>query len=149
MLAGALSAAMSSLSSSINSLASSTIVDILGKTTSLKKSINISIMWGAILTLFCLFFDYNPDSSIVILCFKIVSFTYGGLISLFIFVRLNMSFLKESIVLGYLSSIIILLILAYYDIGWEYYILISIINNFIITYLANLLFPSLIKRYNG
>ena len=145
MLAGALSAAMSSLSSSINSLASSTIIDIFGKSVNVRKSIIVSIIWGVILTLFCLIFDYDPESSIVILCLKIVSFTYGGLISLFIFVRLNISFLKESIMFGYISSIAILSVLAYCNIGWEYYIVISILSNFIITNYVNFYY-SLLRR---
>lgn len=145
MLAGALSAAMSSLSSSINSLASSTIIDILGKSFNMKKSIITSILWGILLTVFSLIFDYNPESSVVILCLKIVSFTYGGLISLFIFARLKMPFSKESIMIGYISSIVILLILAYYYIPWEYYISISILSNFIITYFVNFSIKS-IKR---
>jgi len=137
MLAGALSAAMSSLSSSINSLASSTIVDIFGKEVNLRKSVKTSIMWGAILTIFCLIFDYGK-ASIIILSLKIASFTYGGLISLFIFVKLNISFSKKSIIVGYIGSIAILLILAYCNVGWEYYIAISIASNFIIAYLSNL-----------
>ena len=137
MLAGALSAAMSSLSSSINSLASSTIVDIFGKEVNLRESIKTSIMWGVILTIFCLIFDYGK-ASIIILSLKIASFTYGGLISLFIFVKLNISFSKKSIIVGYISSIAILLILAYCNVGWEYYIAISIASNFIIAYLSNL-----------
>ena len=145
MLAGALSAAMSSLSSSINSLASSTIIDIFGESVNVKKSIIVSIIWGIVLTGFCLMFDYDPESSIVILCLKIVSFTYGGLISLFLFARLNISFLKESIMFGYIGSIAILLVLAYYNIGWEYYIVISILSNFIITNYVNFYY-SLLRR---
>ena len=137
MLAGALSAAMSSLSSSINSLASSTIVDILKNDANIKKSIKVSIVWGIILTLFSLMFDYNPEDSIVLLALKITSFTYGGLISLFLFVRLKLNLLKESIIFSYISSIIILLILAYSNISWEYYIAISILTNFIIAYIVN------------
>ena len=133
---------MSSLSSSINSLASSTVIDIFNKSLNVKESIMVSIFWGIILTVFCLIFDYNPESSIVILSLKIVSFTYGGLISLFVFVRLKLDFSKESIIVGYISSIIILLILAYNDISWEYYISISIMCNFIITYFVNFLIIS-------
>jgi len=146
MLAGALSAAMSSLSSSINSLASSTSIDIFGKDTHPKNSIKISIIWGIVLTLFSLMFEYDRSSSIVILCLKIVSFTYGGLISLFLFVRLRLNFLKESIIFSYISSIIILLILAYNNISWEYYIAISILTNFIITYVVNFYQSLLINR---
>ena len=137
MLAGALSAAMSSLSSSINSLASSTIIDIFKSNPNIKKSIITSIIWGVVLILFCLIFDYDPDDSVVLLALKITSFTYGGLISLFLFVRFKFNFLKESIIFSYLTSIIILLVLAYNDVSWEYYIAISVLANFITTYVVN------------
>ena len=137
MLAGVLSAAMSSLSSSINSLSSSTIVDIFKSNSYGRKSVLVSIFWGVFLTLFSLMFEYNPKDSIVLLALKITSFTYGGLISLFLFVRLRLEFLKESIILSYISSIILLLILAYNNVSWEYYISISILANFIIVYVVN------------
>tara|TARA_A100001011_G_scaffold315424_1_gene334064 strand:+ start:1941 stop:3356 length:1416 start_codon:yes stop_codon:yes gene_type:complete len=139
MLAGALSAAMSSLSSSINSLASSTIIDIFEGKVNLNRSMLASVLWGALLTLFCMIFEYDPESSIIVLCLKIVSFTYGGLISLFIFARLDISFLKESIKVGYIFSILLLLVLAYFDISWEYFIGISIISNFLIACIIDLL----------
>ena len=146
MLAGALSAAMSSLSSSINSLASSTIVDILKNDANIKKSIKVSMTWGIILTLFSLMFDYNPEDSIVLLALKITSFTYGGLISLFLFVRLKLNLLKESIIFSYINSIIILLVLAYNNVSWEYYIAISILSNFIIAYIVNFYQSLLVKK---
>ena len=146
MLAGALSAAMSSLSSSINSLASSTIIDIFKSNPNIKKSIITSVVWGIVLTLFSLIFEYNPEDSIVLLALKITSFTYGGLISLFLFVRLKFKFLKESIIFSYFSSIIILLVLAYNNVSWEYYIAISILANFITTYVVNFCQVALTNR---
>ena len=149
MLAGVLSAAMSSLSSSINSLSSSTIIDIFKNDVDIKKSVTISIIWGIFLTLFSLMFEYDPKYPIVLLALKITSFTYGGLISLFLFVRLKLKFLKESIILSYIISIIVLLLLAYNDISWEYYIAISICANFIITYFINFYCSLLIRRNNN
>ena len=146
MLAGVLSAAMSSLSSSINSLSSSTIIDIFKSNSKSEKSMIVSLCWGIFLTLFCLIFEYDPRNSIVLLALKITSFTYGGLISLFLFVKLNLNLFKESIIFSYIASIVVLLVLNYYSVGWEYYIAISIITNFIIAYIVNFYLPLLIKN---
>ena len=66
-----------------NSLASSTINDWLGRKLSLGKSMLISGFWACLLILISLVFD-EGDSAIIVLGFKIASFTYGGLLSLFI-----------------------------------------------------------------
>ena len=97
----------------------------------------VSLFWGIFLTLFCLIFEYDPKDSIVLLALKITSFTYGGLISLFLFVRLNLELYKESIIFSYILSTIILLVLSFNGISWEYYIAISIIANFVIAHSAN------------
>jgi len=78
LLAGVLSAAMSTLSSSINSLASSTVTDWLGGGQSIKKSQWVSLIWGVILIAIALLFD-ESDSAIVIVGLQIASFTYGGI----------------------------------------------------------------------
>ena len=83
LLAGVLSAAMSTLSSSINSLASSTVTDWLGGNQSIQKSQIISLIWGLILIGIALLFD-ESDSAIVIVGLQIASFTYGGLLGLFL-----------------------------------------------------------------
>ena len=65
LLAGVLSSAMSTLSSSINSLASSTVNDWVKKTKSLKLSRFVSLVWAAILIGIALLFD-EGDEAIVI-----------------------------------------------------------------------------------
>jgi Na+/proline symporter len=92
LLAGILSAAMSTLSSSINSLASSTISDWFGGKADLKKSRIISGIWALILIGIALLFD-EGDSAIVILGLQIASFTYGGLLGLFILSKMKRDFM--------------------------------------------------------
>jgi Na+/proline symporter len=86
LLAGVLSAAMSTLSSSINSLASSTIHDWFKKNISLKLSMIISGIWAGLLILIALIFD-EGDTAVIELGLKIASFTYGALLGLFILSR--------------------------------------------------------------
>ena len=148
MIAGALSAAMSSLSSSINAMASSTIIDILGNK-SFDKSIKVSVFWGILITVFCLLIEFDKDTPIVILALQIASFTYGGLISLFIFSKLNTRFFSFSVLCGYIGSMIILLIAYFYSVNFMYFIAISIICNFIIIYFVNFYYSLLKNRDNN
>ena len=83
VIAGVLSAAMSTLSSSINSLSSTTIKDWLPKTINLKQSRMISVFWTFLLILLSFVFN-ESSSSLVIIGLKIASYTYGCLLSFFI-----------------------------------------------------------------
>ena len=136
LLAGVLSSAMSTLSSSINSLASSTINDWVKKTKSLKMSRLISIFWAAILIGIALMFD-EGDEAIVIIGLQIASFTYGGLLSLFILSKMKREFSQISIAIGLIFSILTVLILKYFGLAWTWYIVFAVIVNICITYILN------------
>ena len=142
LLAGVLSSAMSTLSSSINSLASSTINDWVKKTKSLKMSRLISIFWAAILIGIALMFD-EGDEAIVIIGLQIASFTYGGLLSLFILSKMKREFSQISITIGLIFSILTVLILKYFGLAWTWYIVFAVIVNICITYILNYI----IKKY--
>ena len=103
LLAGVLSAAMSTLSSSINSLASSTIHDWMQKNISLKRSLIVSGVWAILLISLALLFD-EGNTAVVVLGLKIASFTYGGLLGLFILSRSNKKFTTPVLIFGLLSS---------------------------------------------
>ena len=115
LLAGVLSAAMSTLSSSINSLASSTIHDWLKKEVSLKWSIIVSGVWAILLILIALIFD-EGDTAVVVLGLKIASFTYGGLLSLFVLSRSSKTFSTKQLIIGLLGSLGIVFLLQYLDV---------------------------------
>jgi len=104
LLAGVLSAAMSTLSSSINSLASSTIHDWMKTKASLFKSMLVSGIWACLLILIALMFD-EGDTAVVVLGLTIASFTYGGLLSLFILSRSKQSFKTPVLIIGLLASL--------------------------------------------
>ena len=99
LLAGVLSAAMSTLSSSINSLASSTVADWMRGVKSVKQSQLISMAWGVILILIALLFD-ESESAIVIVGLQIASFTYGGLLGLFLLSKMKQKFHSSSLIAG-------------------------------------------------
>jgi len=132
LLAGVLSAAMSTLSSSINSLASSTVADWMRGVKSVKQSQLISMAWGVILILIALLFDEN-ESAIVIVGLQIASFTYGGLLGLFLLSKMKQKFHSSSLIAGLVSSLGIVFYLKHIGIAWTWFIGLSVIMNMMIS----------------
>ena len=132
LLAGVLSAAMSTLSSSINSLASSTVTDWMRGVKSVKQSQLISMAWGVILILIALLFDEN-ESAIVIVGLQIASFTYGGLLGLFLLSKMKQKFHSSSLIAGLVSSLGIVFYLKHIGIAWTWFIGLSVIMNMMIS----------------
>lgn len=141
LLAGVLSAAMSTLSSSINSLASSTVTDWLGGGQTIKKSQWVSLIWGVILIAIALLFD-ESDSAIVIVGLQIASFTYGGLLGLFLLSRMKRSFRSESLIVGLVASFGIVFYLNQVGIAWTWFIGVAVVVNITVTYIVNLVFDN-------
>ena len=141
LLAGVLSAAMSTLSSSINSLASSTVTDWLGGNQSIQKSQMISLIWGLVLIGIALLFD-ESDSAIVIVGLQIASFTYGGLLGLFLLSKINRKFHPISLVAGLVASLLIVFYLNQIGIAWTWFIGIAVVVNFTVTHIVNLVFDN-------
>ncbi|MDE2731204.1 MAG: sodium:solute symporter [Bacteroidota bacterium] len=91
LLAGILAAAMSTLSSSLNSLASSTMMDLyerlirrpLADTRALRLSRWMTLAWGGLFVVFASLFE-DTQNPIVELGLAIASFTYGGLLGAFL-----------------------------------------------------------------
>ncbi len=134
LLAGVLSAAMSTLSSSINSLSSSTITDWLGGNKTIKESQLVGMIWGAILISIALLFD-ESDSAIVIVGLQIASFTYGGLLGLFLLTRFNINFHNSSLICGLIFSFLIVFYLKSILFPWTWFIALSVTVNILITIL--------------
>jgi solute:Na+ symporter, SSS family len=89
IIAGIFAAAMSTLSSSINSLASSTHFDFLknfnkkSPLSEINTSRLISLIWGLVLAGTAMAFR-NPQNPVVELGLAIASYTYGGLLGVFL-----------------------------------------------------------------
>ncbi len=136
LFAGVLSAAMSTLSSSINSLASSTVSD-WRFTASLKNSRLISLFWALVLMGIALIFD-EGNTAIVILGLQIASFTYGGLLGLFILSRQKARYSSGSLIVGLLSSLIIVLLLKQTGLAWTWFIACAVAVNVAIVNLIHI-----------
>ena len=98
LLAGIIAAAMSTLSSSVNSLASSSMMDLFLRMTrvppderrGLLYSRLLTLAWGAALVGFASLFT-STDNPVVELGLSIASFTYGGLLGVYLLGMLNKS----------------------------------------------------------
>ncbi len=133
LLAGVLSAAMSTLSSSINSLASSTTTDWLGKQSSIKTSRLISLGWAIVLIGIALVFD-ESDKAIVVMGLEIASFTYGGLLGLFLLTKVDRDFSQSSLISGLIASMLIVFVLKSQGLAWTWFIGFSVLTNFVVVY---------------
>ena len=131
LLAGVLSAAMSTLSSSINSLSSSTIADWFGKNTDLKLARKVSLFWAIVLIGMALVFD-DGNTSIVVMGLKIASYTYGGLLGLFLLTKFKIDFHPLSIILGLISSLVSVFYMSSIGLAWTWFIGFSVIVNIVV-----------------
>ncbi len=121
LLAGVLAAAMSTLSSSINSLASSTVNDWLGGRDDMTLSRLVSFGWGAVLIVVALMFQ-SRENPVVELGLQIASYTYGGLLGLFLLGRTKIVFHTAALIAGLLSAAGVVLLLKSNGIAWTWYI---------------------------
>jgi len=134
VIAGVLSAAMSTLSSSVNALASSTLKDWFPEIESLKISRTIAIFWTFILIMMAFIFN-DSNNALVIIGLKIASFTYGSLLSFFILSKFNLSIKDKDIFLGYIFGILAVFYFLHYNVAWTFYILGSVSINIAIVLL--------------
>jgi SSS family transporter len=132
LLAGILSAAMSTLASSINSLAASTVTDLMKGRASLNASRFISVAWATVLIVIALAFNEN-DKAIVMLGLEIASFTYGGLLGLFLLSKSSRQFRSPSLVAGLLASMAVVFLLKFLGLAWSWYIAVSVTLNILTT----------------
>jgi SSS family transporter len=91
LIAGIIAAAMSTLSSSLNSLASSTMIDLYERIRpsssesgpSLAISRGLTLGWGILFIVFATLFE-DQQNPVVELGLAIASFTYGGMLGVFV-----------------------------------------------------------------
>ncbi|MEL7360821.1 MAG: sodium:solute symporter [Bacteroidota bacterium] len=87
LLAGIVAAAMSTLSSSLNALASATVFDVLGRDPDDARTVTLSrfstLGWGIVFIGFATLFE-SRDNPVVELGLGIASYTYGGLLGAFL-----------------------------------------------------------------
>jgi Na+/proline symporter len=126
IVAAILAAAMSTLSSSINSLASATTLDLYkpywGKNNPPDKDLRISriisVVWGVILTGSAFVFavlqlrSTSARPAVVELGLGIASYTYGGLLGVFALGMLTKKIERTDAIVGFFTGLISLLFLV-------------------------------------
>jgi len=121
LLAGVLGAAMSTLSSSINSLASSFMTDWWNKPATLRISQAASFVFAVVVTSVALLFD-ESDRAVVMVGLEIASFTYGGLLGLFLLARRKKKYHATSLVIGFAGSVLTVFALKYFGVTWTWFV---------------------------
>ncbi|MEE2765111.1 MAG: sodium:solute symporter [Candidatus Neomarinimicrobiota bacterium] len=124
IIAGVLAAAMSTLSSSINALSSSTIMDWMKKKGSLMLARWISGFWAVILISVAMIID-ESDEAIVMVGLQIASVTYGALLGLFILAKFDRQFHQISIIIGLIAGIGTALMIKFNGLPWVWMIPLS------------------------
>ena len=117
LLAGIVAAAMSTLSSSLNALASSTVLDLwdrlgrrpLSAAASLRVSRWTTVGWGGVLVGFALAFR-SLENPVVELGLGIASFTYGGLLGAFVLGLASGRARQKEAVIAYVVTLLALVV---------------------------------------
>ncbi|MEE9166937.1 MAG: sodium:solute symporter [Candidatus Neomarinimicrobiota bacterium] len=125
ILAAIFSAAMSTLSSSINALASSTLTDWIKSARperyNLAVSRLLSVFWALVLIGGASLFT-SQKSPLVEVGLTIASFTYGGLLGFFVLGRAKRRFRQTSVVIGFVSSLVVIsLVRGLTEIAWPWF----------------------------
>ena len=131
LLVGVMSAAMSTLSSSINSLSSSTVRDLFGINDDIWISRAVSVFWAFVLIAIALMFD-ESNTLLVITGLKIASFTYGILLSLFLMYLTKLKPQNWVIVFSAILGVVTVFALQDLGISWTWFILASTAVNYLV-----------------
>ncbi len=144
MLAGILAAAMSTLSSSINALSSSTVLDIL-EVTRKKWPESQKVRLSRLITLFWAFMMigisvllHDTRSPLVEVGLSIASVTYGGILGIFIIGRFSSSFRAYAVVAGVFAGIVAnILVILLTPVFWLWYTMIGCAVSWIVSGAVN------------
>ena len=144
LVAGIFAAAMSTLSSSINSLASATVVDWIEpikKNTNLNTARWVSVFWAIILIGGAMLFT-SSNSPLVEVGLSIASVIYGAILGFFILRLIDIKVTKVSVFFGFFISVIsMIFIWKLSPLAWTWYVLtgtsIMLSISIFLTYIEN------------
>ena len=77
------------------------------------------------------------NTSIVVMGLKIASYTYGGLLGLFLIAKFEIDFHSSSIVLGLIASLASVFYMASIGLAWTWFIGFSVLVNIGVTLFTN------------
>ena len=134
IIAGIFAAALSTLAGSINSLSSSTMIDLflnnkkenLDENSKLFYSRVFTILWTVFLIGSAVFF-MNTNKAVVELALSISSFTFGGMLGTFLLGIFNKKASEKIALLSFaLSIIVVSLFIVFKIVAWTWYVFIGV-----------------------
>ncbi len=148
IIAGLLAAAMSTLSGSVNSLASATMHDIY-KPYFAKESTDrhdlwmsrmFSLLWCGLLVAVAIFFIANTSKALVELALSIASVTYGGLLGTFLLGALFKNTRERDAIIGFGAGIVVMAFVFFETkIAWTWFTFIGTCTTLIVGNLSSIL----------
>jgi SSS family transporter len=145
MIAAVFAAAMSTTSGTLNSLASSTMVDLLGARRSasplddaafLRRSRRITLVWGAVL----LVLGTVTWGPLLEAGLTIASIVYGSLLGLFLLGILNRRATPNGALAGMIAGLAVMLYVKFATpLAWTWYVAVGTVTTFVSGSLASLL----------
>lgn len=146
IIAGLFAAAMSTLAGSMSSLSSSFMMDIFiplkkikfNESKNLFISRIVSIVFGVLLILSALFF-MESSKAVVELALSIASFTYGGLLGMFILGLVNKRINQKSAIAAFVSGILVMIfVISNKLVAWTWFtftgVVITLAAGYILSY---------------
>ncbi len=134
IIAGLLAAAMSTLSGSVNSLAFVTLADIylprarapVSAERQVALSRRFTLLWSAVLVGVAIFFIYAGSKVLVEIALGVASFTYGGLLGLFLLGRLSSRVTGDEAIAAFFTGIgAMILVVQWGAVGWTWFTLVG------------------------
>jgi SSS family transporter len=144
MIAAILAAAMSNLSSSLNSLASTTVVDFyrpfLKKDATAAEQLRISrwmtVLWGVVLVVLAIL--SRGIRSLLETGLTIASITYGSMLGVFLLGVFTKKANERGAILGMAAGLLSMLaVWKYSSIAWTWYVLVGTVITFSVGYTAS------------
>lgn len=147
VLAAIFSAAMSTLSSSINSLASSTMTDWIKGLWPLRQNLRtsraLSVFWALVLMGGASLFT-SQENPLVEVGLTIASFTYGGLLGFFVLGRLKRDFHPAAVITGFLASLAAMVgVISLTTVAWPWYTVIGLFTMLVVSFAVAPLYRNL------
>lgn len=151
IIAGILAAAMSTLSGSVSALSSSTVFDLYDKTRhgkklsedqKLKLSKAVSLSWIIVLTGSALLY-IGLGKAVVEVALSIASFTYGGLLGIFILGIFFEKVGQNAAIIGFIASVIVMtLIVTETKLAWTLYTIVGSLVAVLVSLLVSRFIPA-------
>lgn len=158
IVAGLLAAAMSTLSGSVNSLASATMNDLYipnrhrfrVRASELTLSRLISLFWCLLLVGVAIFFISYHTGFLVELALSIASVTYGGLLGVFMLGVLTTGADERDAMIGFVAGLLLMVgFFLFGDLAWTWYTMVGSVTAFVVGRLSSLLGKSTIPTNGG